>query len=381
MKRNCYFNFAGKSSKQFHNLILAFIDDSSNTYDSGGSFELVTDELPGRADTVLYGKKYSSSHMEFSIEIINPDRYLTSEEMVEIKEWLFGQDGWSKLALLDDDTVHENCYFSCILQPDQDIFDGGYRGIRCTLVNQSSFAYKNPIVIYDRNYSDLLKNSTSAPVDTDHIKSNINKGKMDPLIKNDGKYIYHTEDTSEASNITPSMRCGVCRYLNVYVESAEKIIYPTVEIVTTDAQYNSSNLYFGVYRYPAIYNSSIKHGMILMNFYNQSFVRKDLTLAKNIAESNKDIIFSNSEYTNRIASIYKRKYIIDCATGIYKIYKLDNDGNWVKDASPLSLRIYPSAWNTFGFLKLKNGLNRIGATGWIESMKISYVPKIRLGAF
>lgn len=379
MKRNCYFNFAGKSSKQFHNLILAFIDDSSNTYDSGGSFELVTDELPGRADTVLYGKKYSSSHMEFSIEIINPDRYLTSEEMVEIKEWLFGQDGWSKLALLDDDTVHENCYFSCILQPDQDIFDGGYRGIRCTLVNQSSFAYKNSVVVYDRSYKDLLDNCSSADVGV--IKSTINKGQPDPLIKNDGKYIYHTISTDEASNITKSMRCGVYKYLNIYAESAEKVIYPTVEIITPNLSPNGKDAYCGIYRYPSIYNSSMKHGMVLMNFYNQSFARKDLTLTKDVATTNKDKIFEPSEYSNRTSSIYKRKYIIDCATGVYKIYKLDSNGNWIDDDEALSLRIYPSAWHTFGFLKLKNGLNRIGVTGWIESMKISYTPKIRLGAF
>lgn len=379
MKRNCYFNFAGKNSKQFHNLILAFIDDSSNTYDSGGSFELVTDELPGRADTVLYGKKYSSSHMEFSIEIINPDRYLTSEEMVEIKDWLFGQDGWAKLALLDDDTVHENCYFSCILQPDQDVFDGGYRGIRCTLINQSSFAYKNSVVVYNRSYKDLLANCSST--DVGDIKSTISKGQSDPLIKNDGKYIYHTVSADEASSITKSMRCGVYRYLNIYVESAERVIYPTVEIITPNLSPKGKDAYCGIYRYPSIYNSSIKHGMILMNFYNQSFVRKDLTLTKDVATTNKDKICEPSEYSNRMSSIYKRKYIIDCATGVYKIYKLDSNGNWINDDETLSLRIYPSIWHTFGFLKLKNGLNRIGVTGWIESMKISYTPKIRLGAF
>ena len=380
MKRNCYFNFAGKNSKQFHNLILAFIDDSSNTYDSGGSFELVTDELPGRADTVLYGKKYSSSHMEFSIEIINPDRYLTSEEMIEIKDWLFGQDGWAKLELLDDDAVHMDCYLNCILQPDQDIFDGGYRGIRCTLINQSSFAYKNPVVIYDRDYKDLLKNSQNAEVGD--IKSTINKGQDDPLIKNDGKYIYHTINVEETTKITRRMRCGICKYLNVYVKSAEKVVYPTVEIVTTNSHPDGqSGLYFGVYRYPAIYNGSMKHGMVLMNFDNQSFARKYLTLVSTVARDNKDEVFDYSEYGRRIASIYKRKYVIDCATGIYKIYKLDSDGNWVDDESPLSLRVYPSLWHTFGFLKLKNGLNRIGVTGWVESMKISYTPKIRLGAF
>lgn len=378
MKRNCYFEFAGVSSKDFGNLILAFVQDDGSTYDTGGNFELVTDELPQRSDTLLYGKKYSSSPMEFEIEIISPDDFITSEKMSLLKEWLFGRDGWEKLRLYDTDNFDESCYFYCILKPNQDIFDCGYRGLRCTLISRSPFAYKPERVIYNTNYSDILeasKRRSTAPV------TPISRKGFDilPALQTDGTYVYHTLDGSYDKNELYELRAGVSQYFDVYVESADKVIYPKVEIVTTDLKDNNI-LMFDIYHRPSIYNFSIDHGMVLMNFANNSFARKNLWLAPIKSQKYNEGV-DGAEALKRQASIYKRKYIIDCETGIYEIYRWDSGSGWILEKTPLNLNITPSEWNTFGFLKLKNGVNQLCVQGWVESAKISYIPRVRLGAF
>ena len=45
MFRECYFEYAGISS-QSYNLILGYLSNSNEDFDSGGGFELKTDTLP-----------------------------------------------------------------------------------------------------------------------------------------------------------------------------------------------------------------------------------------------------------------------------------------------------------------------------------------------
>ena len=143
MFRDCYFKYAGIHSDTY-NLAMEYVDDSYDEFDTGGKYEVITDTLPQCTDTLLYGLKYAENPLEFSVEIINPDGAIPFNQMIEIKNWLFGQDGWKKLELFDSD--YRGYYLKCLLIPEQDIVDAsGYRGIRCTVKNMSAFWYGNDI--------------------------------------------------------------------------------------------------------------------------------------------------------------------------------------------------------------------------------------------
>lgn len=138
MFRDCPFIFAGKSSEDY-NLILLYLNNNRDDFNSGGEFGLKTDSIPYVHEQFLYGKDYSEKPLEFEVEIINPDSNISLEEMIEIKNWLFGQDGWRDLTFLDET---QSLHLKCMLTPSEDITDvNGYRGIRCTIHNASPFWY------------------------------------------------------------------------------------------------------------------------------------------------------------------------------------------------------------------------------------------------
>ena len=138
MFRDCYFEYAGISSQPY-GLIMCYIENSNDNFDSGGKFELKTDTLPRSHETFLYGKDYSANPISFDVEIVSIEDFSPLEQMTEIKNWLFGQDGWKTLKLLDE---RQNYNLKCIFEPGEDIVDGiGYRGVRCTLHNVSPFWY------------------------------------------------------------------------------------------------------------------------------------------------------------------------------------------------------------------------------------------------
>lgn len=149
MFRECYFEYAGQSSQPY-NLMLCYASNSNSDFDSGGKFDLKTDNLPYFHETLLYGKDYSAQPLEFEIEILNLHGYIPLEQMIEIKNWLFGQEGWQTFRCLDD---RQDFILKCIFEPGEDIIDGtGYRGFRCTLRNASPFWYGDEIEIVAKNY-------------------------------------------------------------------------------------------------------------------------------------------------------------------------------------------------------------------------------------
>lgn len=163
MFRDCYFEYAGISSQPY-GLIMCYVGNSNEDFDSGGKFELKTDTLPRSHETLLYGKDYSTEPLSFEVEIVSLDDYIPLEKVTEIKNWLFGQDGWKTLRLSDE---RQNYHLKCIFQPGEDIVDGiGYRGVRCTLVNVSPFWYGEEKAIT------LTKNQLIANFVNDSVNTN-----------------------------------------------------------------------------------------------------------------------------------------------------------------------------------------------------------------
>lgn len=161
MFRECYFEYAGISS-QLYNLIFCYIQDTNDSFDSGGKFALQTETIPCSYETLLYEKKYSEEPLSFSVEIVNHEEAIPFEQMISIKNWLFGQDGWKTLRLIDG---QQSYYLKCIFEPGEDIVDGtGYRGIRCTLHNVSPFWYgEDKTIVLDN--STISANSFWASID------------------------------------------------------------------------------------------------------------------------------------------------------------------------------------------------------------------------
>lgn len=144
MLRGCSFSYAGVSSKEYE-LELYYLDDNSDKFVSGSDYEIITDNIPMETEQILYGINHSAKPLEFDIEIFNPYRSITIEEMANIKQWLFGQQGWNRLYLDDNDFM--DLYLNCILIPIEDVADvTGYRGLRCTVHNISPYWYGEEII-------------------------------------------------------------------------------------------------------------------------------------------------------------------------------------------------------------------------------------------
>lgn len=144
MFRGCYFEYAEQLSNEY-NLRLYYYDRTVNTFNSGGEYELITEALPNVVEQQLYGLKYSDKPLEFDIEIMNPDDAIPFNQVIEIKNWLFGQDGWKKFKTIDE---RQDYHLKCVLIPQEDIVDGlGIRGFKCKLRNISAFWYGEPVTI------------------------------------------------------------------------------------------------------------------------------------------------------------------------------------------------------------------------------------------
>lgn len=145
MFRGCYFEYAGVFSGDY-NLVTAYLDNNYTEFDSGGVYKPNTEALPRVAESLLYSLNYSENPLEFELEIFNPDEAIPQEKMREIKNWLFGQDGWKKLKIKDSN--FQDYYLMCLLIPESDILDvSGYRGLRCKVMNISPFWYGDEKII------------------------------------------------------------------------------------------------------------------------------------------------------------------------------------------------------------------------------------------
>ena len=136
---------------------------------TGAEYEPMIDSLPSRAESLLYGIKYSEKPLEFEVDIINPDETIPMKQMMEIKNWLFGQDGWKKLYIKSPD--YENMYLKCLLLPENDIRDSsGYRGVRCKVKNISGFWYgKDEVITYTKEQINALTNNGASLVDNKYV--------------------------------------------------------------------------------------------------------------------------------------------------------------------------------------------------------------------
>jgi hypothetical protein len=162
-----YFKYADIYSGKY-NLIMAYVSRNQD-FITGAEYEPMIDTLSSRAESLLYGIKYSEKPLEFEVDIVNPDEDIPMKQMMEIKDWLFGQDGWKKLYIKSPD--YENMYLKCLLLPENDIRDSsGYRGVRCKVKNISGFWYgKDEVITYTKEQINALTNNGASLVDNKYV--------------------------------------------------------------------------------------------------------------------------------------------------------------------------------------------------------------------
>ena len=329
MFRECYFEYAGVSS-QSYNLILAYLDNSNEDFDSGGGFELKKDTLPRSHETLLYGKDYSANPLTFEVEIINTHDYIPDEQMIEIKNWLFGQDGWKTLVLYDSQRI--NYCLKCVFEPGDDIVDGsGYKGIRCTLHNISPFWYGEEQTITFTH---------------SQLKANISNG--------------HPYWYSASTQMSVTRPYGV---IDIYIPESENIvdfdIYPIITATDSRGDYTSAGT--------ETYTSSTDYSFCISN-----------TSAESIADgmANDGVGFEYPD-TSRIA--FRTDYISTNDT-----FKISSRYAYIQSLSPAH-RNHQFKYHApkLTYFKLHKGHNicRILEPTLYSSINISYMPVYRMGAF
>ena len=167
MFKASYFKYADIYSGKY-NLIMAYVSRNQD-FITGAEYEPMIDTLPSRAESLLYGIKYSEKPLEFEVDIVNPDEDIPMKQMMEVKDWLFGQDGWKKLYIKSPD--YENMYLKCLFLPENDIRDSsGYRGVRCKVKNISGFWYgKDEVITYTKEQINALTNNGASLVDNKYV--------------------------------------------------------------------------------------------------------------------------------------------------------------------------------------------------------------------
>lgn len=319
MFRGCYFEFAGKSSEPY-NLMLFYKDNKRDDFNSGGEFELKTDSIPYSEEQFLYGKDYSENPLEFEVEIVTPEGNIPQMQMVEIKNWLFGQDGWRDLTVTDDTQAY---HLKCVLIPSEDITDcNGYRGVRCTIHNASPFWYGN---------------------------------EREVVIDDFETQVYGYGNWYSIVNIEiPDNGCVNCA------------IYPTL-IIDIDKRANTANdikeLKITATDAESINDAKEQSTPGIWSYPDTSGVSCDISYMGNKGNSaSYDTITFNSKYAIFESTNYPYVQIVPT----------------IDTSNPLSIIKLKCGSN---FCRIKTGIIQSGSTSMYKSITVKYTPMYRMGAF
>lgn len=160
--QGCYFTYAGISSQDW-DLILAGIEESGLTTDSGSKYELITGRINGSDEELFYGIKVSES-LSPSLEIVTSQGIdIPYEQYLDIKDWLFGQTEPQPLIIEHPDLC--DYYFPCLFQAKEDLcYTGAANGLSITLRIMTPYAYKVENAIFSNTFS-------PPPTDSPFIKT------------------------------------------------------------------------------------------------------------------------------------------------------------------------------------------------------------------
>lgn len=115
-----------------------------------GDIELMTTKIWRRPSVYLYGVSQKPV-LQFPIILHNINGGLTAHDLSLISTWLFGQQNYKKLQIVQDDMF--NIYFNCFFtQPEVVRIGNIIVGVKATIVCDSPFAKTFPIT-HNTNYA------------------------------------------------------------------------------------------------------------------------------------------------------------------------------------------------------------------------------------
>lgn len=158
-----------KIPSEMYDVSLVFLDESYTNRPSGSGIEMITDSVRRNA-RVLYLDAKQAPPLQFGIEVVfeNPVDVFV---FTQVKDWLGGEISFKELQICAEN--FNTYYFNCYIQLEEDlVYNGGYRGLKATVICDAPWAWEfedvisynlnldEPTVIYFNNLSadtELLK--------------------------------------------------------------------------------------------------------------------------------------------------------------------------------------------------------------------------------
>lgn len=135
------FIFDGIPSENY-GIVISSTGGSEISNSSIADIDITTTKIYKRPKTFLYGVSQSPA-LQFSIEFNSISGELTATDLSLISEWLFGQQSYKKLQIIQDDMV--DLYFNCFLvKPEVIKYGNMIGGVKATVLCDSPFAYTFP---------------------------------------------------------------------------------------------------------------------------------------------------------------------------------------------------------------------------------------------
>lgn len=128
---------------EYYGLILSSSDGGEGTSNGSSNIEIIQQEVYKRPVPYFYGVKQTPV-LQFEIQIRTVKGEITAEEASVIQNWLFGQQTYKKLRVVQIDM--EDYYFNCFLTNPQIVRVGNIiRGFNATVSCNSPYAWGQEI--------------------------------------------------------------------------------------------------------------------------------------------------------------------------------------------------------------------------------------------
>lgn len=128
-----------KVPSEIYNVSLVFLQNSYTNRPAGSGVEMITDTIKRNA-RVLYLGASQAPQLEFPIEVVF-EKPVDIFEFTQVKDWLGGEIQFRELQICSE--YFNTFYFNCYIRLEEDlIYNGGYRGVRATVICDAPFAWE-----------------------------------------------------------------------------------------------------------------------------------------------------------------------------------------------------------------------------------------------
>lgn len=303
-------------------LHLATVDNDGFEVESGVDPEVISAEIPRYEGKLIYGVK-QNGEFEFPLSLMS-EKTIDFESMKKIKDWLFHHNKPCKFRFIGEG--YSDWFYYAFISYDKDYVDGdGVRGIKFKVKSISPYAY-GEIRLHEYDLTNQLTEFSDA---------------------NGVKYKFAKNISITVPNVETANVYGVKPIITI-----TSIIPPTQEAFDARKKANGN---------VAVYNS-------VTNATSQETLESIWYDVRDIAD-----------YGASYPTIIK----VDCHKGIIKASSGNSELNFYENFQEgMRSAIMTGSGSTIStFPSLTKGDNKFVVYGFIQSIKIEYIPSIRLGAW